>query len=133
MNRAGGWLETALVKPGLVASARAHLLGGESQGALVVEVAALDDNVEDAIGQVRALLTRLADGAASAADLAHVQKVLVGEDTLRELDPRGRIVELFRGGAAGKPLALSDLRRLHRSFQATRHLVVRVKPLGDKS
>lgn len=133
MNKKGGWLDRALVTPGLVANAQAYLLGGDVQGALVISVAALDDKVDQAIGQVRALLTRLAEGAASQAELDYAVKVLAAEDTLGELDPRGRIVALFEGKHPAKPLTLSELRHWHRSFRASRHLVVLVKPLGDKS
>src|SRR5690606_11370933 len=63
LNRPGGWLDTALTKPGLVGSAQAHWFGGGSSGGLVIELGAPPDQLDAAIQQTRALLARLAEGA----------------------------------------------------------------------
>lgn len=126
LNRPGGWLDTALTQPGLVGTAEAHWFGGGSSGGLVIELGATPDQLDAAVQQTRALLARLAEGAAESSDavLARAEQVRRDEALLRT--PRGRIVQLWHEREP-VPVTLTALRELHRSMTAERHLIVRVK------
>ena len=130
LNRKGGWLDQALAVPGLVTSARAHLLGGPRQQALVVEVHALDGKASEAVDQVRALLDRLSEGASTARDLNLAQRQLEAQATILRLSPRGRIVELWGDPNHGQQLTLKRLRDFQRSLASKHHLVVTRKRGG---
>ena len=56
LNRVGGLLERALSGSGVGASARARALGGTRRPALVIEVRALPDKVDEAVARVRSAL-----------------------------------------------------------------------------
>lgn len=127
LNRKGGWLDQALARPGLVTSSEAHLLGGVSHHALIVEVRALDGKSPEAVNQVRALFERLAQGASSAADVTLAQKRLDAEALLARLSPRGRSVELWGLPDADSKLTLQRLRAFQRSLAGQNHLVVTEK------
>lgn len=115
LNRTGGWLEQALMEPGLVSSARAHALGGMDAAALVIEVRAVDSRIDQAVAQVRGLLARLRAGAATEGDAAWAQDYFARYQAQRQLDPRQRIVELWRGGDAPSG-SFDGLRRLHQAL-----------------
>jgi len=128
LNRHGGWLDQALRLPGLVSSAKARLVGGRRSSALVIEVKALPDEIDKAVAQVRALLRRLAQGAARKRDAELAQRHFARLDRTVALDPRHRIVHLWRGRSRKSPADLTSLRRLHsRTFRPEKHVVVLVK------
>lgn len=128
MNRPGGWLSQALQRPGLVSSARARALGGASAAALLIEIHAVDDKHEEAVAQVRGLLARLRDGAANAADVRSASAYLAQREAGRRLNPRGRLVALWRGESPPRA-TLESLHALHRAaFEAGRALVVMTRP-----
>ncbi|HEY6726644.1 MAG TPA: hypothetical protein VI197_21565, partial [Polyangiaceae bacterium] len=127
LNRKGGWLDQALARPGLVTSSQTHLLGGVAHHALIVEVRALDGKTPEAVAQVRALFERLAQGAASAADVTLAQKRLDAEALIARLSPRGRSVELWGLPDADSKLTLQRLRAFQRSLAGQNHLVVTEK------
>ena len=127
LNRQGGWLDQALRLPGLASSAHATVLGGRRAAALVIEITAVDDKVEDAVAQVRGLLDRLAHGAATADDAAIARRRFQQLDTRASLDPRRRIVDLWRGAGSPETADLASLRRFqHAAFQPGREIVVYV-------
>lgn len=126
LNRPGGWLDRALTKPGLVGSAQAHWFGGGRSGGLVIELGAPPDQLDAAIQQTRALLARLAEGAAEASEAALARAEQIRRDEALLRTPRGRIVRLWHERDP-VPITLAALRELHQSMNAERHLVIRVK------
>ncbi len=127
LDRQGGWLDQALRLPGLASSAHATVLGGSHAAALVIEITAADDKVSDAVAQVRGLLSRLGQGAASADDAEIARRRFQRLDAAAALDPRRRIVDLWRGTASARSADLASLRRFqHQAFQPGREIVVYV-------
>jgi hypothetical protein len=92
--------------------------------ALVIEIHAVDGKREEAVAQVRGLLERLRAGAASAVDARHAREFFARREMQRQLDPRGRLVDLWHGSQP--PAAtLESLRALHRlAFEGGREVVV---------
>jgi hypothetical protein len=115
LNRTGGWLEQALLEPGLVSSARAHALGGADAAALVIDVRAVEGGIDQAVAQVRGLLARLRAGAATEGDAARARDYFARFQAQRQLDPRQRIVELWRGSEAPAG-TFEGMRRLHQAL-----------------
>jgi hypothetical protein len=130
MNRTDGWLQRALVRPGLVSAARARALGGATVAALVVEVHVADGKREDAVAQVRGLFERLRAGAATEGDVRVARQYSDQSEVARLIDPRGRLVDLWRGRSRA-PATLASLRAFHRAaFEAGREVVV-LRESGD--
>lgn len=125
-NRPGGWLEQALRGVG-ESRARAAVLGGRLSAALLIEIQCPEAERAAALGQVRALVQRLAKGDASEADTELARRHFETRDAERALDPRGRIVELWRGGHSPRA-ELGSLRRFHQSLGTTKEIVVHAKP-----
>lgn len=129
LNQPRGWLAQALRVPGLAGAARARLLGGAGASALVIEIHALEGRAHEAVAQVRGLLERLGRGAATEQDLQLAERALLKAELHRNLDPRRRVVELWRGASESRAATLASLRRMHqRAFSAASHVVVHVKP-----
>jgi hypothetical protein len=130
MNRTDGWLQQALMQPGLVSTARARVLGGVAAAALVIELRALDGKRDAAVAQVRGLLGRLRAGAATGEDAQRAQESLQRRRAELALNPRARVVELWRRGLPhARPGTLEGLRALHRSaFEPGREVVVLTDP-----
>lgn len=126
LNRPGGWLDQALTQPGLVGSAQAHWFGGGATGALVIELGAVPEQLDAAIQQARALLDRLAKGAADKEDAARARAEQSRREAALAIQPRARVVRLWHDR---EPTAvdLAGLRKLHEAFAADHHLVVKVK------
>ena len=103
LNRPGGWLDQALRAPNGSFAARARVLGGSRATALVIEVHAGSDALRGAVAQVRGLFDRLARGAATAADFEVARKHFEREGSVALLDPRRRMVDLWRGEAPRAP------------------------------
>jgi hypothetical protein len=129
MNRSGGWLDRSLKVPGVASQAHASLLGGAAASALVIEVAALTPDAEEAVAQVRALLARLARGAATAADFTASEQAFAAATRRTAFDPRRRIVDLWRGARSGPPPTLETLRKFHAAALGDAgHVVVVERP-----
>jgi hypothetical protein len=126
LNGKQGWLERALVKPGLAASARAVTLGGRRAAAIVIEVRALDGKLAGAVAQLRTLLTRFSQGALSASDANAALSQWTQERKAKELDPRFRVVQLWSGPDRGAPTA-ATVQRFLRGLGPQSHIVVTVK------
>jgi hypothetical protein len=126
MNRPDGLLEHALAGPRTGATARAHALGGTRRPALLIDIRALPRDLPDALARVRALLERLAQGGITAGELKLAEGELERRDTVGRLDPRRRIVELWRNTRSA-PLDLGTLRALHAGLRAPAHWIVQVK------
>ncbi len=95
MNRPGGWLDQALISPDLASSARAFVLGGHQMGALVVELRAEPDRVEDAVAQVRGLMASLARGAVTPKDALSAAVAMETERGRAARDPNSRLLRLW--------------------------------------
>jgi len=132
LNREHGWLDRSVRVPGLAIHAEATVLGGRDAAALAIEIVATGDRAREAASQARAVLARLAEGAATAEDLAAARLELEQASALAAVDPRQRVVQLWLGGMAPKPPPdLAALRRFHHDVLAPeRHVVVlpRVHP-----
>jgi hypothetical protein len=126
LNRPGGYLDQALSSTTL-GSARALLLGGRRAQALIIEVHAFEDRESDAIAQVRGLLGRLARGALSQKDLDLAREELSRAELGASLDPRQRILELWRGEPRRSPSLASMRRFLATALRPEAQIVVRVK------
>jgi hypothetical protein len=124
---AGTWIAAALDgADGLLA----HALGGDHDGtdaslarawsasvlgaplapALVVRVVGSDASLDAAVAQVRALLDRLRHGAFREEDRSRAADVLGRAHLAASLDPRDRILDLWRGAAPSPAPSLEDLR-----------------------
>jgi hypothetical protein len=126
LNRPGGWLEQALTRPGLATASEALVLGGSQASALVVAISALPEQSDAAVTQVRALLQRLAEGAVSDADMQAAQRHFAREQLAAELNPRRRLVDLFRGSGLASAPTVGSMRRFLRALRSDGHIVVRV-------
>ncbi len=126
LNRPGGWLDTALRRPGLVSTARAHWVGGGDHGGLIIEIGAEEGAVEDAVQQTRALLARLAEGAVTPEDAGLAAREQARLEAAAAESPRGRLVQLWHD-RAGRRVDLEGLRALHEAFGSEKHLIVRVQ------
>ena len=109
----GGALERAL--EGTASRGAAYLLGSGTRAVLVVEVDGEPDRLDAATSQVRALLSRLGRGGATQADHARALGRHEAADLAARLDPRRRLIDLFRGDA---PSPAPDLAAL-RAWQAS--------------
>ena len=128
LNRPGGWLDQALRAPNGSFVARARVLGGSRATALLIEVHAAGDVVRGAVAQVRGLLDRLARGAVTPADFEVARKHFEREGSLALLDPRRRVVDLWRGESPRAPADLAALRRFLGALRQEAHVVVYLRP-----
>jgi hypothetical protein len=126
MNRSGGWLEQALHKPNLSASARARVVGATNASAIVIEVQALDGRVKDAVAELKRLLERLSRGSVSEPELAAARSIFEREELEAQLEPRRRVVDLWRG-TRSRALDGAALRKLIRGIRADTMTLVYVK------
>jgi hypothetical protein len=128
LNRPAGWLDQALRASNGAFAARARVLGGSRASAVVIEIYAAPDAVRGAVAQVRGLLDRLSRGGASAADFEIARKHFEREGSVALLDPRRRIVDLWRVEVPREPADPSALRRFLGALRPDAHVVVYLKP-----
>jgi hypothetical protein len=128
LNRPGGWLDQALRAPNGSFAARARVLGGSRASALLLEVHAAGDALKGAVAQVRGLLDRLARGAVTPADFEIARKHFEREGSLALLDPRRRMVDLWRGESPRAPADVAALRRFVGALRQEAHVVVYLRP-----
>lgn len=106
-----GLLAHALGDGGLADSWSARVIGTSRSAALVVRVVAMEGSLDAAVAQTRALFERLRRGALSDADRTHAASVREDENLAGGLDPRARLIALFRGTASASPApSLATLR-----------------------
>jgi hypothetical protein len=96
LSGAEGWVNKALGSSSLGATAQARLIGGTRAAALVIDVRAPEPQLDAAVAQVRGLLQRLRQGAFSQADLERSIALRDKWDLEASLDPRRRLVDLWR-------------------------------------
>jgi hypothetical protein len=126
LNAPTGALARALSASHNNASARASVIGGGRAAALVVEIRASDDEARKATLEVRRVLERLAQSPLSADDLAAAQRSAERRTLAASLDPRRRIVDLWRGAPPTPPLSASSLRAFQASLSPATQVVVYV-------
>jgi hypothetical protein len=85
---------------GLASSWSAKIVGPREAAALVLHVGASARTLDAAVAQVRALLDRLRQGAFTEADRSRAAARLASLDLAASLEPRGRLVRLWRGDPA---------------------------------
>jgi len=115
LNAPSGPLARVLSTNHLNATARAGVIGGGRVAALVVEIHASDDDARKAVLEARRVLERLSQSPLPPEDLATAQRFAERRALSVSLDPRRRLVDLWRGTERTPPLTAVSLR----AFQAT--------------
>ncbi len=112
LSGADGWLTKALSSPSLSASAQARLVGGTRAAALVVDIRAPESTLDAAVAQVRGLLQRLRQGSMGTGDFDRSSALRERWELEGSLDPRRRLVDLWRDARPGPrpPLSLDGWR-----------------------
>ncbi|HKO48142.1 MAG TPA: hypothetical protein VJV79_10485 [Polyangiaceae bacterium] len=126
LNAPRGPLALALSAEHINASARASIIGGGRAAALVIEIRASDEDARKATLEVRRALDRFVASQLSNDDLAAAQRVAAQRGLGASLDPRRRIVDLWRGGAAEGTLSRSSLRAFQAALSGAAQVVVYV-------
>jgi len=126
LNAPRGPLALALNAEHINASARASIIGGARTAAVVIEIRASDDDARKATLEVRRALDRFVVSQPSNDDLAAVQRMAAQRGLGASLDPRRRIVDLWRGGAAEGTLSRSSLRAFQTALSGAAQVVVYV-------
>jgi hypothetical protein len=88
----------------------AVVLGAPQAPALVVRLVGPDPSIDAAVAQVRALLDRLRHGALRDEDRARASATLARAKLAESLDPRARVIDLWRGESAPPVPSIDDLR-----------------------
>jgi hypothetical protein len=121
----GGLLAHALGDGALARSEGVRVIGEPRAPALVLRFTATNAQLDQAVAQVRALIDRLRQGALTDADRARAQTSLARDELSASLDPRARVIALFRSkapGASEKPGARAPtLDALHAFAAAILH------------
>jgi len=126
LNASNGALARALSANHISASAHASVIGGGRVAALVVEIHASDDEARRATLEVRRVLERLGQSALSAEDLATVQRSAERRALAASLDPRRRIVDLWRGTPLTPALSSNSVRAFQGTLSPAAQVVVYV-------
>jgi hypothetical protein len=126
LNAPDGALARALGAAHLSASARASVIGGGRAAALVVEIHAGDDDAKRATLEVRRVLERLSQSPLSASDLSVALLSSERRSVAASLDPRRRIVDLWRGAAPATPISPVSLRAFLATLSPAAEVVVTV-------
>ncbi len=105
-----GLLAQALGATGLARSWSARVVGPARGGALVVRVVSNQGALDGAVAQARALFDRVRQGALSEDDRMRAIAARKREELRTSLDPRGRLIALWRGAPKPVPPALEALR-----------------------
>jgi hypothetical protein len=122
LNAPLGPLALALTEKQLTASAHASIVGGGRAAALIVEIHSSDEDARRAALEVRRALDRLIGGELTNEELALAERTAQQRTLAASLDPRRRIVDLWRSAAREPHISRSSLR----AFQATLSGAVRV-------
>jgi hypothetical protein len=126
LNAPRGPLTRALADASLNASASASIIGGAHAAALLIEIHASDDDVRKATLEVRKALDRAVAGQLSNDELAAAQRAATERALASSLDPRRRIVDLWRSAASDPSLSRSSLRGFQAALSGAAQVVVYV-------
>jgi hypothetical protein len=107
LDGADGLLAHAL-SSGLASSWGARVIGPPDTPALAIHIAAPSQTLDGAVAQVRGLLDRLRQGAFTQEDHTRARMHLAERDVSESLDPRTRLVRLWRGDTGTPPLPSLD-------------------------
>lgn len=125
-NAPSGPLSRALATERLSASARASIVGGARSAALLIEIRASDDDARKATLAVRRALDQALSSQVSNDELAAAQRAAEQRALGAALDPRRRIVDLWRGTAAEGSLSRASLRAFQSTLSGSAQIVVYV-------
>ena len=126
LNDAQGPLALALNAAQLNASVHASVIGGGRVAALVLEVRATDDDARKAVLEVRRALDRLLTAQWSNEALTAAQRAAEQRALGASLDPRRRIVDLWRGAVPASSLSRNSLRAFQGALAGAAQVVVYV-------
>ncbi len=128
LTRPSGWIEKALDQLGSLHSVSAEVEGPRQRRSLIVGLNVADESkVADCILRLRTLFSRLADSGADSQDVRLAQRWSDAQIRRAELDPRRRLVDLWRGDSVPQKTQLSGFSRyLNQSFNSAAVTVVRV-------
>ncbi len=126
LNGPDGGLARALSSEHINASAQASIIGGGRVAALVVEIHASDDDAHKAIMEVRRALEHLIQTPLSNDELGAAQRATEQRALGASLDPRRRIVDLWRGAPPEPALSRVSLRAFQAVLAGSAQVVVSV-------
>ncbi|MET0794440.1 MAG: hypothetical protein ABW061_23160, partial [Polyangiaceae bacterium] len=126
LNAPRGPLARALADAQLNASARASIIGGGRAAALLIEIHSSDADARKATLEVRRALDRAVAGQLSNDELTAAQRTAAQRALSASLDPRRRIVDLWRGATESPPLSRSSLRGFQAALSGAAQVVVYV-------
>jgi hypothetical protein len=134
LDGADGLLARALAS-GLASSWGARIVGPATSPALVVRVGSSGKGLDPAVAEVRALFDRLRQGAFTEADRTRATTLLSEEALRAMLDPRERLIRLWRGESAALPVPPLDTLRgfLAQTFHDDALVIVAAHPAASKA
>jgi hypothetical protein len=128
-----GLLSKALAS-GLASSWGARVIGPAGAPALVVRVGSTGRALDAAVAQVRVLFDRLRQGSLTEADRTRAAALLAEHALRSALDPRGRLIQLWRGDPAHPAVPPLDTLRtfLAQTFHDDALVIVAARPTTAK-
>ena len=126
LNAPRGPLSRALSDAQLNGSARASIIGGGRAAALVIEIHSSDDDARKATLEVRRALDRALSAALTNDEFNAAQRASDQRALGASLDPRRRIVDLWRGGAPDPAFSRGSLRSFQAALSGAAQVVVYV-------
>lgn len=115
---------TDAARPPLARAWASAVVGPMKSPAILVRVDADDDTLDAAVAQVRVLLDRLRQGALREDDRARAARSIERARSDAALDPRTRIVDLWRGTTSRPPPSLETLRSFTAAVVRDESLVI---------
>jgi hypothetical protein len=126
LNSERGPLSRALADAALNASARASIIGGGHAAALLIEIHADDDDARKATLEVRKALDRSIADQLTNDEFGAAQRTVAERASSSALDPRRRIVDLWRGATLEPSLSRASLRGFQAALGGAAQVVVYV-------
>jgi hypothetical protein len=126
LNAPRGPLALAFSEKQLNAAAHASIVGGGRAAALIIEIHSSDEDARKVSLEVRRALDRLIGSELSNEDLSLAERAAEQRARAASLDPRRRIVDLWRGGSHESALSRSSLRAFQASLSGAAQVVVYV-------
>ncbi len=126
-------LLAAALGDGLARTYGARAVGPPGGRAIAIHIEAPSNALDAAVGQVRALLDRMRQGAITDADLARSKKRSDHERAARLADPRQRLVVLFRDEVAAADPPLDRVRAAAATLRDDALVIVAARPRGSST
>jgi hypothetical protein len=127
-----GLLARALEGSGLARAWSATVLGGPS-AALVVRIVAANGQLDAAVAQTRALLDRIRQSGLSDADRARATDARTRAELAASLDPRWRLVALFRGERPASTPTADAIKSFAATLRDDALVIVAARPTRAKA